>query len=37
MQYFFVTIEAELWRDLRADETEKHEMTMERFISLHPA
>lgn len=26
--------EAELWRGLRADETERHELLMERFISL---
>lgn len=32
--YISVMTETELWRGLRADETEKHELMMERFISL---
>lgn len=34
LPYVSVMTEAELWRGLRADETEKHELMMERFISL---
>ncbi|MEW6285940.1 MAG: PIN domain-containing protein [Chloroflexota bacterium] len=34
LPYVSVLTEAELWRGLRADETEKHEMLMERFILL---
>ena len=34
LPYVSVLTEAELWRGLHADETEKHELLMERFISL---
>lgn len=34
LPYVSVLTEAELWRGLRADETERHELLMERFISL---
>lgn len=34
LPYVSVMTEAELWRGLRADETEKHGLMMERFISL---
>lgn len=34
LPYVSVMTEAELWRGLRADETERHELMMERFISL---
>lgn len=34
LPYVSVLTEAELWRGLRADETEKHELMMERFITL---
>ena len=34
LPYVSVLTEAELWRGLQADETEKHELMMERFISL---
>lgn len=34
LPYVSVMTEAELWRGLRADETERHELLMERFISL---
>lgn len=34
LPYVSVITEAELWRGLRADETGRHELMMERFISL---
>lgn len=34
LPYVSVLTEAELWRGLHANETEKHELLMERFISL---
>lgn len=34
LPYISVLTEAELWRGLHADETQKHEVLMERFISL---
>ncbi|MCC6568354.1 MAG: hypothetical protein IT315_03870 [Anaerolineales bacterium] len=32
--YISVLTEAELWRGLHADEVERHELLIERFISL---
>lgn len=34
LPYVSVLTEAELWRGLHADETEKHELLLERFINL---